>query len=79
MGHRNECKIYVLQGVADICEVCQVYPKSLAAGRMAMYPQQLQRGKATCIEPDNHRQFEATVFCPGRTKTLYFDFHNLIQ
>ena len=57
---------HMLQGVADICEVCQVYPKSLAAGRMAMYPQQLQRGKATCIEPDNHRQFEATVFCPGR-------------
>ena len=54
----------MLQGVADICEVCQVYPKSLAAGRMALYPQQLQRGKATCIEPDNHRQFEATIFCP---------------
>lgn len=41
-----------------------MYAKDLAAGRMAMYPQQLKRGKATLIEPDSHLQFEATVWQP---------------
>ena len=31
---------------------------------MAMYPQQLKRGKATLIEPDNHLQFEVTIWQP---------------
>ena len=41
-----------------------MYAKDLAAGRMAMYPQQLKRGKATLLEPDNHLQAEVTIWQP---------------